>query len=99
MIEVPIEVPIKVPREAPGASPMKPCCDWHAARSPARCCGSPATWLSADLDDRGADRGADQGAEGGAGRVADEALLRLARGAFTGAVLWVTGNLDLCRSG
>ena len=35
----------------------------------------------------------------GAGeRVADEALLRLVRGAFTGAVLWVTGNLDLCYS-
>jgi ABC-type sulfate/molybdate transport systems ATPase subunit len=31
-------------------------------------------------------------------RVADEALLRLVRGAFTSAVLWVTGNLDLCYS-
>jgi molybdate transport system ATP-binding protein len=36
----------------------------------------------------------DRGAEGGA----DEALLRLVRGAFDGAVLWVTGNLDLCYS-
>jgi ABC-type sulfate/molybdate transport systems ATPase subunit len=40
----------------------------------------------------------DRGAEGNAGRVADEALLRLVRGAFDGAVLWVTGNLDLCYS-
>jgi molybdate transport system ATP-binding protein len=40
----------------------------------------------------------DRGAEGGAGRRADEALLRLVRGAFDGAVLWVTGNLDLCYS-
>ena len=40
----------------------------------------------------------DRSAEGGTGRVADEALLRLVRGAFTGAVLWVTGSLDLCYS-
>jgi len=40
----------------------------------------------------------DRDAEGNAGRVADEALLRLVRGAFDGAVLWVTGNLDLCYS-
>ena len=33
-----------------------------------------------------------------AGRGADEALLRLVREAFAGAVLWVTGNLDLCYS-
>jgi molybdate transport system ATP-binding protein len=38
------------------------------------------------LDDRGADRGA------------DEAMLRLVRGAFSGAMLCVTGNLDLCYS-
>jgi molybdate transport system ATP-binding protein len=44
------------------------------------------------------DPGADRSAEGGGERVADEALLRLVRGAFTGAVLWVTGNLDLCYS-
>jgi ABC-type sulfate/molybdate transport systems ATPase subunit len=31
-------------------------------------------------------------------RGADAALLRLVRGAFDGAVLWVTGNLDLCYS-
>ena len=31
-------------------------------------------------------------------READEALLRLVRGAFAGPVLWVTGNLDLCYS-
>jgi ABC-type sulfate/molybdate transport systems ATPase subunit len=40
----------------------------------------------------------DRGAEGSAGSLADEALLRLVRGAFDGAVLWVTGNLDLCYS-
>jgi ABC-type sulfate/molybdate transport systems ATPase subunit len=37
--------------------------------------------------------------DNGAGeRVADEALLRLVRGAFSGAMLWVTGDLDLCYS-
>ena len=40
----------------------------------------------------------DRGAEGGGECVADEALLRLVRSAFTGAVLWVTGNLDFCYS-
>jgi ABC-type sulfate/molybdate transport systems ATPase subunit len=37
-------------------------------------------------------------ADGAGERVADEALLRLVRGAFSSAVLWVTGNLDLCYS-
>ncbi len=36
--------------------------------------------------------------DGGAERGTDEALLRLVRDAFAGAVLWVTGNLDLCYS-
>jgi molybdate transport system ATP-binding protein len=40
----------------------------------------------------------DRSAAGGGECVADEALLRLVRGAFDGAVLWVTGNLDLCYS-
>jgi ABC-type sulfate/molybdate transport systems ATPase subunit len=40
----------------------------------------------------------DRSADGAGERVADEALLRLVRGAFSGAMLWVTGNLDLCYS-